>query len=145
MLNKSHKLHGLTLQQCTPHIQLSVRSLNQAVNLNTDSTTKTTEVFRESQRKAPFGRWKRGKKADIEQPFELREVINYTLDGVSIHPVTTKIQASFLTQLPKRKEITQGFSHKANVDFKTVTEVNGCDRRTLRMDQQHCSYSTILT
>jgi hypothetical protein len=25
------------------------------------------------------------------------------LDGVSIHPVTTKIQVSFLTQLPERK------------------------------------------
>jgi hypothetical protein len=30
--------------------------------------------------------------------------MNYTLDGVSIHPVTTKIQAPFLTQLPERKE-----------------------------------------
>jgi hypothetical protein len=27
----------------------------------------------------------------------LSEVINYTLYGVSIHPITTKIQASFLT------------------------------------------------
>jgi hypothetical protein len=26
-------------------------------------------------------------KADIEYPFEHGEVINYTLDGVSIHPV----------------------------------------------------------
>jgi hypothetical protein len=32
-----------------------------------------------------------GKKADIEYPFADGEVINYTLDGVSIHPVTTKI------------------------------------------------------
>jgi hypothetical protein len=30
-------------------------------------------------------------KADIEYPFEHGEVINYTLDGVSIHQVTTKI------------------------------------------------------
>ena len=37
------------------------------------------------------------KKADIEYPFEHGEVINYTLDGVSIHPVTTKIQVSFIT------------------------------------------------
>jgi hypothetical protein len=51
------------------------------------------------------------------------EVINCTLDGVSIHPVTTKIQVSFLTQLPERKETTQGFHH----DFKTVPEFNGCD------------------
>ena len=34
------------------------------------------------------------KKADIEYPFEHGEVINYTLDGVSIHPVTSKIQAN---------------------------------------------------
>ena len=45
----------------------------------------------------------------IEYPFEHGEVINYTLDGVSIYPVTTKIQASFLIQLPERKETTQGF------------------------------------
>ena len=37
------------------------------------------------------------KKTDIEYPFVHTEVINYTLDGVSVHPVTTKIQASFLT------------------------------------------------
>ena len=99
-----------------------------------------------SQRRAPIGTWvKMDKKADIEYPFEHGEVINYTLDGVSIHPVTTKIQVSFLTQLPERKETAQGFHHEANGDFKTVTEFNGCDRRKLRMDQQHCSYSTILT
>ena len=69
-------------------------------------------------------------KADIEYPFEHGEVINYTLDGVSIHPVTTMIQASFLTQLPGRKETAQGFHHEVNGDFKTVAEFNGCDRRT---------------
>ena len=83
-------------------------------------------------------------KADIEYPFE-HGVINYTLDGVSIHPVTTKIQGSFLTQLTVRKETAQGLHHEANGDFKPVRELNGCDRRTLRMDQQHCSYSLILT
>jgi hypothetical protein len=35
------------------------------------------------------------KKADIEYPFEHGEVVNI--------PVTTMIQASFLTQLPGRK------------------------------------------
>ena len=50
-----------------------------------------------------------------------------------------------LTQLPERKETTQGFHHEANGDFKTVTEFNGCHKRKLRMDKQHCSYSTILT
>jgi hypothetical protein len=34
----------------------------------------------------------KNKKADIEYPFEHGEVINYTLDGVSIHTVSTKIQ-----------------------------------------------------
>ena len=67
-------------------------------------------------------------KADIEYPFEKSEVLNYTLDGVSILPVTTKIQAFFLAQLPERKETTQGFHHEDNRDYKTVTEFNGCDR-----------------
>ena len=75
------------------------------------------------------------KREYIEYSFEHREVINYTLDGVSLHSVTTKIQASFLTQLPERKETTQGFHHEVNSDFKTVTEFNGCDRRKRRMDQ----------
>jgi hypothetical protein len=71
----------------------------------------------------------------MKYPFEHGEVINYTLDGVSIHPVTSKIQASVLTQLLERKETAQGFHH----------EFNGCDRRKLRMDQLHCIFSTILT
>ena len=74
------------------------------------------------------------KKADIEYPFGHGEVLKYTLDGVSIHPVTTKIQASFLTQLTERKETAQGFHHEANGDFKT--EFNGCDRGKGRMDQK---------
>ena len=78
-------------------------------------------------------------------PFEHDEVINYTLDGVSIHLGTLKIQASFLTQVLERKELAQGFHNEANGDFKTGTEFNGCDREKLRMVQQHCSYSTILT
>ena len=35
------------------------------------------------QRRAPIGRWVKQKKADIENPFEDDEVINYTLHGVS--------------------------------------------------------------
>jgi hypothetical protein len=42
-------------------------------------------------------------------------------------PVTTKIQVSFLTQLPERKETTKGFHHEASGDLKTVS-LNGCDR-----------------
>jgi predicted SpoU family rRNA methylase len=60
----------------------------------------------------------KNKKADIEYPFEHGKVIHYTLDGVSIHPVTTKIQASSLTQMLESKETAQGFHHEAN----------GCDR-----------------
>ena len=45
-----------------------------------------------------MGRWVKIEKADIEYPFEHDEVIDYTLDGVSIHPVTTNIEASFITQ-----------------------------------------------
>ena len=90
------------------------------------------------QRRAPIVRW-----VNKNQTFEHDEVINYTLNGLSIHPVTTKIQASLLTQLPKRKETAQEFQHAPIGGFKT--EFNGCDRRTLGMDQQHCSYSTILT
>jgi hypothetical protein len=43
--------------------------------------------------------------------------------------VTIKMQMSFLTQLPERKENAQGFPHEANGNFKTVTEFNGCDRK----------------
>jgi hypothetical protein len=86
-----------------------------------------------------------GKKADNEYPSEHGEVINYTLDGISIHPVTTKKQAYFINQFPERKKTPQGFHHENNGDFKTVTECNGCDRRKLRMDQQRCCSSTILT
>ena len=67
--------------------------------------------------RAPIGRWVKIKKADTEYPFEHGEVINYTLDGVSIHPVTTKIQASYLTPLPERKETAQVFHYEANGDI----------------------------
>ena len=82
----------------------------------------------------------RQKKTDIEYPFEDGEVINQTLDGVSIHPVTTKIQTSSLTQLPESEETTLSLTHFHH----EATEFNGCDRK-LMMDQQHCSYSIILT
>ena len=84
------------------------------------------------------------KNTDIEHPFEHGEVINYTLDSVSIHTVNKKIQVFFLTQLPERKETAQGFTMRPMVTLKQL-EFNGCNRRKLKMDQQHCSYSTILT
>ena len=58
----------------------------------------------------------KNKKADIEYLFEHGEHINYTLEDILIHPVTTKLQASFLTQLPERKETAQGFHNEANGD-----------------------------
>ena len=67
------------------------------------------------QRRSPIGRYVKNKKADDEYSFEQGEVINFALDGVSIHPVTTKIQASFLTQLPERKETAQEFHHEAMI------------------------------
>ena len=56
----------------------------------------------------------------MEYRFESGEVIHYTLDGVSINIVTNKIQASFLTKLPEKKETAQEFHHEANGDFKIV-------------------------
>ena len=81
---------------------------------------------------------KRKKKADFDYPFQHGEVINHTLDGVSVHLVTTKVQMSFLIRLMERKETAQGFQHEAN-------RAHGCDRRKLSMAQTHCSYSTIVT
>ena len=111
---------------------------------NTDSISKTREVYNASQRRAPIGRWVKIK-ADIKYPFEHGEVINYTLDGASIHLVTKKMHVSFLTQLVDTKETAQEFQHEVNGDFDSYSLINGCYMRKLRMDQQHCSYSTILT
>ena len=60
-------------------------------------------------------------KADIEYPFKHGEDMNYTLDGASIHPDTTKIQASFQSHLPERKETAQGFHHEAHGDFRQLS------------------------
>ena len=67
-----------------------------------------------------------------------------TFDDVSIHPVATKIQATFLTRLMDRKETTQGFYHEANGDFETQSS-KAVRRRKLRIDQQLFIYSTTLT
>jgi hypothetical protein len=118
------------LHLCGPHIQLFAMSLSRAVNFKHRFTKKSREVFQ--------CLTKKGTEADVECP-----LWSYWLHFVSLNPVTTKTQASVLTQLPERKETAQGFQHEANGEFKTVTEFNGCDRRKLRMDQQHCSYATI--
>ena len=64
------------------------------------------------------------RKADLQYHFELGEVINYMLDGVSIHPVTTKIQASIQTPV-------RDFTMRTMVTLKPVTECIGCDRNKL--------------
>ena len=116
---KSHnKLHGVTLctiivfniiclrlpHLCTPHIQLSLRSLSRASNFKHRFNQKDQGGFTKPREKVHLLVDGLKKNADIENPFEHGEVIYYTLDGVLIHPVTIKIQASFLPQLQERKE-----------------------------------------
>ena len=97
----------------------------------------------------PRKRWhllgKKNKNLTLNIPLSTVKLLITLWMVYQLHPVTTKIHVSFLTQLPERKETAQGFHHEANGDFKTVTEFNGCDRRKLSMEQEHCSYSTILT
>jgi hypothetical protein len=95
LLNKSHKLHGQT--DSVPHIQIIVRS------------SVEQRFSNRFNHKDQVGFLMPGKEGhlDIEYPFEHGKMINYTFDGVSIHPVSTKKQASFLTQLPERKETAQ--------------------------------------
>jgi hypothetical protein len=80
----------------------------------------------------------KNKKADIEYPFENGEVINYTLDGVSI-PSHYKGTGDLINS--EVKETDQEFQHEANGDFPKVTDFNSCEKRK----QQHCSYSITLT
>ena len=108
----NHKLHGLCaiivfnmIFEWRPHTQLTVRSLSRAVNFKHRFTNG-------SQRRAPIGRCF-FLKADLEYPFEHCEVINYTLDGVSIHPVTTRKPLLPLTQsllTLKRPGLSQWYS-----------------------------------
>ena len=73
---------------CTPHIckeTLSSSAFQTQIQPQSQGSFSNA-----SQIRASIGRWVK-KKADIEYPFEYGEVINYTLDGVAIQPVTTKI------------------------------------------------------
>ena len=150
VLNKSdNKLHGLALctmmmfnmifewlpHICTPHriIYKVLRSSSEFYVL----IQRPRRFSNDSLNRAPIG-W------SLNYPFEHGEVNNYTLNGVSKHPVITKIQARPLNQLPERKETAQGFHHEYNGNFNIVTEFNGGDRRKVRMDPQHCCYSTTL-
>ena len=85
------------------------------------------------------------KKADIKYAFEHGEVINYTVDGVSIYPFTKKRYTRVLPNSVAREVGNlSAISQRPMVTLKQL-EFNGCDKRTRRMDQQHFSYSTILT
>ena len=66
--------------------------------------------------------------ADIEYPFEHGEVINYTLDGVSVHPVTTDTGV-FPKSVAGEEGNHSGILPLRQMDFKKVTEFNGRDRR----------------
>ena len=65
------------------------------------------------ERRAPIGRWV--KKSDIEYPLEHGEVINYFLDGLSIHPVTTKIQ---ILSCQKIRKLLRDFTMRLMVTLK---------------------------
>ena len=149
---KSHKFHGLTL--CViivfTFFFLTTSSLYNTNTIICKFPRSSSEFRRPIQGRFPMLRKEGhllvygGKKQTLNIPMSMVRLWIELLDGVLIHPVTRKIQASFLTQLQERKETAQGLHHEANGDFKIVTEMNGCDRK-LRMDQQHCRYSTILT
>ena len=102
-LNKftSKNVHGLTLRAiivfniifaclphlCTPHT-IIYKVPQSSSEFQTQIQLQRPGGFSNaSQRRAPIGKW--GEK-NIEYPFEHGEVINYILDGVSTHPVTTK-------------------------------------------------------
>ena len=119
VLKKSqNKLHGLIVcaiivfyvifewlpHLCTPHIQIIVRSLSRAVNFQQIQPQRTGRFSNATQR-SPIGRWV--KKEDIEYPFEHGKVINYTFDGVSIQPFTTKIQVSLINPLWDRRVVSR--------------------------------------
>ena len=61
-------------------------------------------------------------------------------DRYSINTLNNyKDTGAFLTQLLERKETAQVFDQLHSL-------INGCNRRSeLKKDQQHCSYSTLLT
>jgi hypothetical protein len=80
---------------------MTTSSLYPTPTIKAPQSSRSLQTQIQSQRRAPIGRWERTNIEDTEYPFEHGEVINYTLDGV---PVTAKIQVSFQTHLPERKE-----------------------------------------
>ena len=74
--------------ELTPHL-LSVRSISRAVNIKHRFNNKEQGGFRMPRKEGHLLVDGLTNKTDIEYPFEHGEVINYTLDGVSTHPVTT--------------------------------------------------------
>jgi hypothetical protein len=136
VLNKSHKLHGLTLclitvfnmiyerrpHLCTPHIQLSVRSLRRAVNFNNRINHKDQGGF-------PMPR-KEGHLSVDGLKCNKKQTVNslwawgsyYTLDGVSIHPAITKTQVS--DSLPGEEVNRSGISPWGQQSLMTMIREN---------------------
>ena len=84
-------------------------------------------------------------KRDTEYPFDHGKVINYTLDDVSIPPSHYKDTGVLPNSVAGEEGPAQECHNEPNGDFQSVTDINTCNRRKLRMDQQHCGYPTILT
>jgi hypothetical protein len=83
-------------------------------------------------------------KADIEYPFEHGAVINYTLNGVSIQKWQRYRRPSQLSCQRVRIPLRY-FTMRPIVTLKQLQSLMSEIGKKLRMDQQHCSYSTILT
>ena len=116
---KSHKLNGLTHMIFYDYlISVPTHTICYVPQSSSEFQTQIQpqrpgRFSNALQRRAHIGRWVKMFKAVIKYPFEHGEVINYTLNGVSIDTVTTKIHTSFLTQLQERKKTAQGFHHEA--------------------------------
>ena len=118
VLNRSHKLHGLTL--CAKLVFNMIFKWLPQSNSEFQSQIQPQRpgsFTNASQRRAPIGRWV--KKNRHWNRFEHGEVINYTLGGVSNTPSHYK-DTSFLPNLVAREEGNHsGIHREADGDFKT--------------------------
>ena len=130
------------LTPLSPIHRTSVSSLSQVLNFKHRFSYKDKRSFRKPHKEGEMGN---NNKSDIEYIFLHGQINNYAVDDVLNQPDTSNMQSSFWTELQDRNETAQGCHHEAIGDFKTATEFNGCDGRKQRLDQQHCSDSTIMT
>ena len=128
-----------------PHTQLSVRSRQQWSSKQIQP--QRPGRFSNASQRVPIDRWvkkkEKKKKLTLNIPLSMVKILITLWMVYQCTQSHYKETGVFLTQLLERKETTQWFHHEANGDFTTVAEFNSCDRRKRRMDQQHCSYSTI--